>query len=97
MLSVKTVDLLLDWRKLYSAITNKLQAMVTPTNESVISLCDSLLSLNVCTQSTVTVHIFGSQVYGLATTSSNMDVYVNMGKKNFLSLSQMCKLIKNVQ
>lgn len=42
-------------------------------------LCDALFSLQIVTDSKK-IHIFGSRVYGLATNTTDIDIYLETGK-----------------
>jgi len=51
----------------------------TEIQSRVQELCDSICSFQIDTDSKK-MHIFGSQVYGLATNTTNIDIYLEIGK-----------------
>jgi len=68
---------------LCSIIFNDLKIMKqTLTCSKIQQLCDSVRSLQIGVESN-SVHVFGSQVYGLATKSTDVDLYLEIGKTIF--------------
>lgn len=85
-LSLKTIHFFADWNIMCTEIStqldeiNKLKAHV-----KINELSESLRSLNVESNS-ITVHVFGSQVYGLANKKSDVDLYLEIGKNDYYSM-----------
>lgn len=80
VLSLKTIDFFEDWGLLCDTILKDLKIMnrtltSSKLQSSVQQLCDSIYSLKIGTDSN-TVHIFGSRVYGLATDTTDIDIYL---------------------
>lgn len=82
-LSLKTIDFFEDWGLLCDTIVKDLKLMnrtltSSKIQSSVQQLCDSIYSLEIGTDSN-RVHIFGSRVYGLATNTTDIDIYLETG------------------
>jgi len=57
----------------------------TEIQSRVQKLCDSIYSFQIDTDSKK-LHFFGSRVYGLATNTTNIDIYLEIGKTKQLTI-----------
>lgn len=73
------------WPLFCNKVFNKLKTMELSLHSLAIhsdvkKLCDSVCSLNIVSNS-INIHVFGSRLYGLATKNSDVDLYLEIGKK----------------
>lgn len=78
-LSLKTKELLSDWKTYNNIISNHLKIMESIGIAKVKELCDAVYGLYGGTDS-IHVHVFGSRLYKLATEKSDVDLYLDIGK-----------------
>lgn len=64
--------------------------MVLNSGVKVNKLCDSVRSL-IIGHDSVDVHVFGSQMYGLATENSDVDIYLDIGTRT-IKLKTICSV-----
>ncbi|XP_008187016.2 uncharacterized protein LOC100571594 [Acyrthosiphon pisum] len=82
VLSLETKKLFEDWSLLCAKILSDLELMnlsrtSIETRSRVQQLCDSICSFQINTDSKK-IHTFGSRVYGLATNTTNIDIYLEI-------------------
>lgn len=90
VLSLETIDLFKDWGLLCARVLSDLELMnLSLTSKEIQSrvqqLCDSICSFQIGTYSKK-IHIFGSRAYGLATDTTDIDIYMEIGKQINLQL-----------
>jgi len=90
VLSLETIDLFKDWGLLCARVLSDLELMnLSLTSKEIQSrvqqLCDSICSFQIGTDSNK-IHIFGSRAYGLATDTTDIDIYMEIGKQINLQL-----------
>jgi len=76
------MNMLSSWPLLCAEVDSKLETMELSLNSFAVhsdvkKLCDSVCSLNIVSSS-IDVHVFGSRLYGLATKSSDVDLYLEI-------------------
>lgn len=81
---METIVLFKDWGLLCAKVLSDLEVMnlsltSTKIQSCIQQLCDSICSLQIVTDSKK-IHIFGSRVYGLATNTTDIDIYLETGK-----------------
>lgn len=76
---LKTVDLLSIWPLLCTTVDSQLNIVSKLSkNKQIDQLCKAVHDLYMGSKS-IKVHVFGSQVYGLATEKSDVDLYLEIG------------------
>jgi len=90
VISLETIDLFKDWGLLCARILSDLEVMnlsltSTKIQSRVQKLCESIYSLQIETDQKK-IHIFGSRVYGLATNTTDIDIYLEIGKTKQLTI-----------
>lgn len=90
VLSLETIDLFKDWDLLCAKILRDFEIMdSTSTSIKILNniqqLCDSISNLQIVTDPKK-IHIFGSRVYGLATNTTDIDIYLETGKTKQLTI-----------
>jgi len=86
VLSAEIVDFFSDWKKLYNQLEIMKLSMASFKMETKINkLCDSVLNLYAGSKS-INIHVFGSQIYGLASENSDVDLYLDIGNSTVMSI-----------